>query len=80
MCYGRIGVVGCVEVCLDRGMLLFPRLTSFEPWTPQPSTVGENLRESEGIVVVTLTVVTIECFADPLFSPRDEIPRRKGGR
>ena len=49
-------------------------LTLFEFWISQPSATGGDLHNPEGIVAVTLTFVTVKCFAYPLLLPRDEIP------
>ena len=71
---GCLGIVGYIEVSRNHLGLLLPLLTPLEFCASQSSVVGEILCKSEGIVAVTLTVITVKRFADPFFHPRDEIP------
>ena len=71
---GCLGIVSYIEVSRDHLGLLLPFLTPLEFWASEPGAVGEILCKSEGIVAVTLTVITVKRFADPFFPPRNEIP------
>lgn len=63
----------------DVAQVLVSRLTSFKFWEPQPIAVGDNLPKSEGISLIPLTDITVECFAYFFLPSGNENPRGKGG-
>lgn len=71
---GCLGIVGYIKVGLVHVSLLVPWLTPLEFWAPQQCAVGENVCKSEGIVAITLAVITVKRLVYPLFTHRDEVP------
>lgn len=61
------------------GPIATSRLTPFKFWMPYSSVVGGYLPKSEGIIAITLPVITVKRIAHLLLPRRDQITRRERG-